>query len=278
MTSNSNKLLINEPPLQVLPTLAVAVGLNEAIVLQQLHYWLSIAEKSNSQDKFINGRWWTYNTYEHWKNNFPFWSIMTIRRIIYSLEKTGLIVSRQMRSNKYDATKWYSIDYDKLDDLIDMFKLNTLPSSERTEQSSQEEQLLIPETSTEITSETYLNINEQMQESSRIIMSSDVESLEEKLGFIKEEQDKPFDTTPEAIKAIQEVAHKYPNRIVGARRPTDQVISDGIKLVYDIKQEYEDAFHVFVKWEGRDGRSFLKWLKERPPDQTLGMFSSWWKT
>ena len=33
-------LLISEPPLQVLPSLAVKIGLNEAIVLQQIHYWL----------------------------------------------------------------------------------------------------------------------------------------------------------------------------------------------------------------------------------------------
>lgn len=32
-------LLIEEPPLQILPSLAAAIGLNEAIVLQQL-YWL----------------------------------------------------------------------------------------------------------------------------------------------------------------------------------------------------------------------------------------------
>jgi hypothetical protein len=33
-----SKLLIDEPPLQVLPTLAVRLGLEEAIFLQQLHY------------------------------------------------------------------------------------------------------------------------------------------------------------------------------------------------------------------------------------------------
>jgi hypothetical protein len=36
----TSRLLIHEPALQVLPSLAVAIGLNEAIFLQQLHYWL----------------------------------------------------------------------------------------------------------------------------------------------------------------------------------------------------------------------------------------------
>ena len=37
----SSKLLIDEPPLQVLPSLALKIGLNEAIILQQVHYWLN---------------------------------------------------------------------------------------------------------------------------------------------------------------------------------------------------------------------------------------------
>jgi hypothetical protein len=31
-------LLIEEPPMQVLPSLAAAIGLEEALFLQQLHY------------------------------------------------------------------------------------------------------------------------------------------------------------------------------------------------------------------------------------------------
>jgi hypothetical protein len=114
--------------------------------------------------------------------------------------------------------------------------------------------------------------SQQMQESSRIIQEEAV------IPIIEEEQDKPFDTTPEAIRAIQEVAHKYPNRIVGARRPAGQVISSGAKLDYDIKEDFYQFFRINIVWESKSGRELLKWLKERPPDQTLGMFSSWWKT
>ena len=38
--------LYNEPPLTVSPSLAAAVGLNEAIVLQQVHYWTQNSEKN----------------------------------------------------------------------------------------------------------------------------------------------------------------------------------------------------------------------------------------
>ena len=36
-----SRLLINEPPLIVLPSLAKEIGLNEAIIVQQIQYWLS---------------------------------------------------------------------------------------------------------------------------------------------------------------------------------------------------------------------------------------------
>ena len=40
--STSSSLLINEAPLQVLPSLAVALkNVHEAIILQQVQYWLS---------------------------------------------------------------------------------------------------------------------------------------------------------------------------------------------------------------------------------------------
>ena len=80
--NNFSKLLIPDRPLQVLPSLAVLIGLNEAIVLQQIHYWLS----NELNNKIIDGKKWVYNTYEEWGRQFPFWSCRTIQRTMLSLE------------------------------------------------------------------------------------------------------------------------------------------------------------------------------------------------
>src|SRR5690625_144505 len=104
------KLLINESPLQVLPSLALKVGLNEAIFLQQLHFRSLIS--NNERD----GYKWIYRTYEEWKDKeFPFWSATTIKRIIRGLENSGYIVSTNSYNRmKIDKTKWYRIDYSKI--------------------------------------------------------------------------------------------------------------------------------------------------------------------
>lgn len=42
-----SKLLINEPPLQVLPSFAQNIGLHEVIILQQVHYWVDMNQKAD---------------------------------------------------------------------------------------------------------------------------------------------------------------------------------------------------------------------------------------
>jgi hypothetical protein len=109
----NNRLLISEPPLQVLPSLAVKVGLNQAIFLQQLHYWL---QKSNHKHA---GKRWVYNTYEGWREQFPFWrSLTTLKLIVKRLVDAGLVITTDKYNKKpTDRTLWYTIDYKKLNEL-----------------------------------------------------------------------------------------------------------------------------------------------------------------
>lgn len=81
------KLLINEPALQLLPTLVHQVGFNEAVFLQQLHYRSLVSEDIRDGEK------WVYKTYEGWGQEFTFWSQNTIKRTIGRLEEKGYLIS-----------------------------------------------------------------------------------------------------------------------------------------------------------------------------------------
>ncbi len=106
-----SKWLFDSHPIVVDRELAKAFGLNEAIVLQQLNYWLN-----GKSAKLINGRKWIYNSYKQWQeDNFPFWSLATVRRAIENCEKKGLIITGNFNKAGFDKTKWYSIDYDMID-------------------------------------------------------------------------------------------------------------------------------------------------------------------
>lgn len=102
------KLLVDEYPLIVLPSLAKEIGLNEAIMLQQIHFWIG------KEKHYRDGRYWVYNTYDEWVEQFPFWSKSTIRRSITSLEKQNLLLVGNYNKAGFDNTKWYTINYREL--------------------------------------------------------------------------------------------------------------------------------------------------------------------
>jgi hypothetical protein len=96
-------LLIPDHPLQVLPALAAEIGLNEAIAVQQLHYWTKRSESKEG---------WVYNTMAEWREQFPFWSKRTIERIWTSLAKKKLVEVAQRGGT--DRTNHYRLIYEQL--------------------------------------------------------------------------------------------------------------------------------------------------------------------
>ena len=109
---------MDDKPVMVLPKLAEAIGLNEAIVIQQIHYWLITFQEANKEEHFRDGRWWIYNSKKEWKDNFPWWSENTIWRSLIALREMGLVItSDEYNKKEYDKTLWYSIDYEKLNEI-----------------------------------------------------------------------------------------------------------------------------------------------------------------
>jgi len=93
--------------------LANTIGINAALVLQQIHYWIEVNKKAGRH--FICGKYWCYNSIRKWQQeNFPFWCIDTVKQVFKKLEKLGLLISAQFNKARYDHTKWYTIDYEKL--------------------------------------------------------------------------------------------------------------------------------------------------------------------
>ncbi|MHB8709493.1 MAG: hypothetical protein ACYC9I_11510 [Desulfuromonadales bacterium] len=121
------KIILDEYPLLVMPSLATAIGLNEALFLQRLHYWLK--NSAHSRD----GRKWVYNTVEAWREQFPFWSEKTIRRIVESLREKGLVETTQSYNQKrYDKTLWFSINYHILEEMEVSLELKASGQNDQT--------------------------------------------------------------------------------------------------------------------------------------------------
>ncbi len=111
-TMAATSLLISESPLTVQPSLAVLLGLNEAIFLQQVQYW--ITREAGFCDQY--GRRWIYNTVKQWRDQFPFWSESTIKRTIRSLEEQHALLSTTV-GDAFNKTKAYTINSDRIEEL-----------------------------------------------------------------------------------------------------------------------------------------------------------------
>lgn len=170
-----NKLLIDDYPIQVLPKLAKEVGLNEAIFIQQLHYWTN-----GRTSKLIDGKRWIYNTYKDWEENFPFWSNATIRRTISSCEKQGLIYVGNYNRAGFDKTKWYAVNYETVEGMSKRIAQNEQTNeSKRAIGDAQNEQantIDYPET----TSETTKDIMSSSDEHDRVPYKQIVDYLNER--------------------------------------------------------------------------------------------------
>lgn len=153
-------LIFDKHPLVIDKKLAKIIGLNQAMVLQQVHYWLELNKKNKIN--FHEGKHWTYNTINEWQEEFPFWSKETVKRAFNKLRDLGIIQVGNFNIYKMDRTLWYTIDYDKLNKYI---RSNSLDDG--VENESMEKDLMsqaIPETSSETTTEIYNpSVNQEKQ-------------------------------------------------------------------------------------------------------------------
>lgn len=97
------QLLLDEPPLLLRRSLALKIGVNEAIVLQQLHFVLT---NIDSRAVEIDGRRWCKAGLSYWQQQFSFMSESTIKRTFASLRDAGLVLTERGREESV-----YTINY-----------------------------------------------------------------------------------------------------------------------------------------------------------------------
>jgi len=205
-TIAGHKLLLDEYPLIVLPGLASVIGLNESIILQQIHYWIrhNEAARRNLREGYI----WTYNRYADWQAQFPFWGRSTIIRAVKELERRNILIAGKFNKLSIDNTKWYRIDYDVLKTVIEGATLNGAEASffvpsEATDQESVESGMSRPSVQNEqttyskrtdhlvkmgrplpeITPETSSETSEKKQRAPRLSNNPDISEMQIILGF-----------------------------------------------------------------------------------------------
>lgn len=113
--------LFDEQPILANKALARELGLNEALVMQQINYWIEINKRSGKN--YHDGKYWTYNSIRAWQeNDFDYMSVDTVKRTFTKLAKAGYLLVGNYNKDPRDKTKWYTINNDKLEELF--FEMN----------------------------------------------------------------------------------------------------------------------------------------------------------
>lgn len=260
-------------PLVVDVEIAEKIGLNESIIIRQLHYWLTINEiKKNN---LFDGKVWCYNSIKEWKEtNFPFWSAATIKRTFQSLEKLNLINKMKNPKNKWDRTIWYTIDYDKYAKLFDeesikkpdqndLVKLHQSIRSNCTNRLGQNDQIY------NITENTTENTAERATPPKKIKKSKILEKIENELPKLASTPLLPSiirtlnqreESEEEILEFIDFVAENKKDKILEIKGWKfwfwDDFLSEKVKKNYE-----EDLNEPYVRPVEENWRDFFKYKK-----------------
>lgn len=86
---------------------AVKYGVNAAVLLQNLGYW--IKQNEANQTNFYDGTYWTYNSRRAYRELFPYMSERQIDTAFKKLIDDGLVITGNYNKVAYDRTLWYAL-------------------------------------------------------------------------------------------------------------------------------------------------------------------------
>lgn len=100
---------------QTILTLArVFKSSDQAIMVDQLLNWQQEEARINDPEAFREGSWWVYMPIREWQEQLSWISEHTIRRNLKELNELGLIRIGDFNRHRYDRTRWYTVDKEKL--------------------------------------------------------------------------------------------------------------------------------------------------------------------
>ena len=154
-------MIFDEYPLLVAPKLATAIGLEEAIIVQQFKFWLSNPENG----RVVAGERWIYKTQEELNKAFPFISFRTMRRVLTWLESTGILISCQPEGRE-SRQKYYRLSKAVLKKLKD----GTFPIERRMKK--------LPKNAKIVQDESLRSVHDGHNEESTMDSSLDVQRIQ----------------------------------------------------------------------------------------------------
>lgn len=82
-------------------------GIISAVILYYIYGW--IKHNSANNINYRDGYYWTYNSVQAYKTQFPELSSDQVRRALEKLRNDGILITGNYNASPYDRTMWYTI-------------------------------------------------------------------------------------------------------------------------------------------------------------------------
>ena len=82
-------------------------GVNAAIILQNIGYW--IKQNEANRTNFYDGNYWTFNSQKAYGELFPYLTAKQIRTAFEKLIADGVLITGNYNKMAYDRTLWYAL-------------------------------------------------------------------------------------------------------------------------------------------------------------------------
>lgn len=86
---------------------ANGVGINAAIIFQNISFWISFNKQSNKN--FREGRYWMYNSVREFAEIHPYFSEKQIKCALQKLVSADFLVKGRFNKKGFDKTNWYAM-------------------------------------------------------------------------------------------------------------------------------------------------------------------------
>lgn len=125
----NNKFLVKEKNQQLFKRKQIKIsyikleqilGVKKAKFVSKVNYWLN---KSGKEINILPGTW-IYNPIHAWAKQLNC-SESTVKRTIKSLEENDILFSKKVNAKRYNQTKWYNLNYKKINILLKDKSLTT---------------------------------------------------------------------------------------------------------------------------------------------------------
>jgi hypothetical protein len=208
-------------------TIASELGVNCAILLSNIYFWVEMNEASHSELHYKDGHYWTFNAITAFEKVFDFLTKSQIRTALDKLEESGYLHSGRFNKFGADKTKWYRPSEKALKVLCDKSQISERKIANQSAINHQP----IPD----ITSNINTDINSNITVSNKLVEPSQAQASTRKSKSSKVKKEVIL-VNPESVQSM--LIYFYEVLLPGSPKifsPTNRKVLDSLITAHGLK-------------------------------------------